>query len=388
MIRRKLHETIIESLKTFPVVGIIGARQVGKTTLAREIFKGYPDGCYLDLELPSDLNKLADPELFLSRFQNTLVVIDEVQKFPELFTLLRALVDQNRVPGRFLILGSASPAMLRQSSESLAGRIIYHELPSLQSGEVGDQTDIIQRLWLRGGLPESYLANSDQNSLIWRNAYIKTFLERDLPQFGVRIPAPQIRKFWQMIAHNHGRLWNASQIAVSLGISPPTTLHYLNILDSTLLVRQIQPYHPNLKKRLVKSPKIYFRDTGLLHALLNLSTTDELYGHPIIGHSWEGFVIEQLINLSPTHWGNFFYRTSTGVEMDLVIVKSTGERIAVEIKFSSAPQLSRGFHTAFADLDCKCGYVIYPGKETYPLTKEITVLPITEIGKIIEPAKP
>ncbi|MFA4837913.1 MAG: ATP-binding protein [Candidatus Neomarinimicrobiota bacterium] len=384
MIQRKLQNIVLDSLKQFPVVGILGARQVGKTTLARKIFKNYTGACYLDLELPSDFAKLTDPELYLNQYQNSLVIIDEVQKFPELFAILRTLVDQNRVPGRFLILGSASPALLKQSSESLAGRIIYHELPSFQTEEIGNQTDSIQRLWFRGGLPDSFLADSDSNSLIWRSAYIRTFLERDIPQLGIRIPALQLRKFWQMIAHTHGQLWNGSQIASSLGISQPTAVHYLNILESAFVVRQIQPYHLNLKKRLIKSPKIYFRDTGLLHALLNLSTSDELYGHPILCHSWEGFVIEQIINLLPAHWEKYFYRTNTGVEIDLVIVKSSGERIAIEVKFTSTPQLSRGFHTGFADLECKRGFVVYPGKETYPVSEQVIALPVEEIGKIVE----
>jgi predicted AAA+ superfamily ATPase len=384
MIKRKLESKILESLKTFSAVGIVGSRQIGKTTLAKRIQKIKPNSVYLDLELPSDISKLAEPELYLSQFQDRLVIIDEIQRVPNLFYLLRALIDQDRLPGRFLILGSTSPVFLRQSSESLAGRIIYHELSLLQIGEINSDPSSIYNLWFRGGYPDSYLAGSNEQSLTWRNAFIQTFLERDVPQLGIRVPASQLYKFWMMIAHSHGQVWNASQIAAGLGISPPTARHYLDILEGAFLIRQLQPYCSNLKKRLIKSPKIYFRDSGLLHAILSINKLDDLFGNPIVGHSWEGFIIEQILSLTPEHWGKYFYRTGAQAEVDLVLFPSPDRPIVVEIKYSAAPKLSRGFWNSFTDLKCQEGYVVYPGTESYPISKQVTALPVTRIAEILE----
>lgn len=383
MILRTIENLIIESLKSFPVVGVLGARQVGKTTLAKEIQKNFLHSIYLDLELPSDLNKLQEPELYLSQYIDYLVIIDEIQRMPILFPLIRALVDQKRVPGRFLILGSSSPDLMRNSSESLAGRVIYHELSPFNLQEImpKDQSDLIN-LWLRGGYPDSYLSSDIESSLTWRQAFIKTYLERDIPQLGLRVPSLQLRKFWVMLAHNHGQLWNASQIANSLDVSAPTVRHYLDILEKSFVIRQLQPFFPNIKKRVKKSPKVYIRDSGLLHALLNLKTLDDLQVHPIIGASWEGFVIEQIISLLPEYWGKYFYRTNAGAEIDLIILKPPNKPIAIEIKYSTAPKVSRGFWIGSEDINCEKALVIYPGKEIYPIGERVLALPLSEVSQI------
>lgn len=385
MISRALEKQIVISLQNFPVVGTLGSRQVGKTTLALEIRKHYPDtSVYLDLELPSDLSKIAEPELYLNQHRNSLVIIDEIQRLPSLFPILRALVDQDRKPGRFLILGSASPDMVRESSESLAGRIIYHVLPPLQISELGQDDGVHWSLWLRGGYPLSYLAKTDESSFIWREAFVKTYLERDIPQLGIRVPALQMRRFWLMLSHSHGHLWNASQIAGSLGITAPTVRHYLDILADTFIVRLLQPYLPNLKKRLVKSPKVYVRDSGLLHTLLNIRTIDGLLGNPYLGSSWEGFALEQVWNTLPDDWPKYFYRTSAGAEIDLIVLPPGSGPITFEMKYTGSPKLSRGFHLGFDDLGCRRGFVVYPGKEIYPLAKDVSALPITSVARLAE----
>jgi predicted AAA+ superfamily ATPase len=383
MIKRLLQEKVEKSLMRYPVVGILGSRQVGKTTLAKIIKDRMKRKViYLDLELPSDLNKLQDPELYLSRFEDTLVIIDESQRMHALFPLLRALVDRKRTAGRFLILGSASPELIRHSSESLAGRIIYHELSPFLLAETNSES--IQRLWLRGGYPESYLPKSNDNSFTWREAFIRTYLERDIPQLGIRIPVQQLRRFWTMIAHSHRQLWNASKIAGSLGISAPTVRSYLDILEETFILRQIQPYHSNIKKRLIKSPKVHIRDSGLLHTLLNIKTIEDLHGHPSLGSSWEGFVVEQILGILPEGWQAYFYRTGAGAEIDLILFDSKHKPIAIEIKYSMSPKVDRGFWNAFEDLSCKKGYVLYPGTESYPLGKTVFTWPVKELAKIFD----
>lgn len=385
MIQRDIQENIVHSLDNFPVVGILGSRQVGKTTLAKEIKrKTNKHTVYLDLELTSDINKLQDPELYLSQFTDSLVIIDEIQRMPELFPLLRALVDQKRIPGRFLVLGSTSLDLIKKTSESLAGRIIYHELTPFKIKEVGSSLKIIFDLWLKGGYPDSYLSEDIELSFTWRDAYIKTYLERDIPQLGIHVPALQLRKFWTMIAHCHGQLWNASQISKSLGVSSPTAKHYLNILEKTYIIRQLQPYHANIKKRLIKSPKIYIRDTGILHTLLKNKTLDDLQSHPMVGNSWEGFVIEQIINMLPENWEKYFYRTNAGAEIDLITFESYRNPVAIEVKYSFSPKVSRGFWNAIEDLKCRKGFVVYPGKESYPISSDINALPIENINEILE----
>lgn len=381
MIKRIAQDIILNSLKTYPVVGILGSRQVGKTTLAKAVKKiARPDAVYLDLELPSDLNKLKDAEMYFRQFEKSLVIIDEIQRMPSLYPLIRALVDRNRIGGRFLILGSASPELIRQASESLAGRIIYHELSPLNLFEA--QAGQFQKLLLRGGYPNSYLAKNDDESFVWRESYIKTYLEMDIPQLEIHIPSVQLRRFWTMLAHSHGQLWNASKIAGSLGVTAPTVRRYLDILESTFIIRQLQPYHANTKKRLIKSPKVYIRDSGLNHALLRIRTFEDLTGHPSIGSSWEGFVIEQLAALSPENSQYYFYRSNAGAEIDFLYINQQNRPVPVEIKYSLSPALSRGFWNAYEDLQCKQGYVVYPGSEKYPLGKNVTALPLTQLNTI------
>lgn len=374
MINRELQASIQGSIEEFPITGIVGSRQVGKTTLAKTIKKELKKpAIYIDLELPSDREKLQDPELYLRQFPDMLVIIDEIQRMPKLFPLMRALVDQDGKNGRFLILGSASPDLIKRASESLAGRIVYHELAPLNLRETG--YDSRTKLWLRGGYPESLLAGNDEKSFAWREAFIRTYLEMDIPQLGIQVPSTQLRRFWSMIAHSHGQLWNASKIANSLGLSAPTVRRYLDILSETFIARQLQPYYTNIKKRLVKSPKVYIRDSGLLHALLMIRTLDDLQSHPSLGSSWEGFIIEQIIGALPNNRDIFFYRTSAGAELDLLFFNKKNEPIAVEVKYSLSPGLSKGFRIAFEDLSCSKGFVVYPGEESYPLTEKIFTLP-------------
>jgi len=382
MIERALLPRIIASLGTYPVVGILGSRQVGKTTLAKAAKEtARPDAVYLDLELPSDWNKLRDPELYLGQFDNRLVIIDEIQRMPALFPLLRALVDQNRVAGRFLILGSVSPDLIRTASESLAGRIIYHELAPLSLGEIG--ADNFSRLWLRGGYIGSYIATNDEKSFVWRESYIKTYLEMDIPQLGIHIPSAQLRRFWTMLAYSHGQIWNGSKIAGSLGVSAPTVRHYLDVLEDTFVVRQIQPYHANVKKRLIKSSKVYVRDSGLVHTLLRLKRLGDLQAHPSLGSSWEGFVAEQITGLLAGKSDVFFYRTNAGAEIDLLFFDSRNTPVAIEVKYSLSPSVTKGFWNAFEDLGCKTGFVVYPGDEVYPLGRNVFALPIKELEKVL-----
>jgi predicted AAA+ superfamily ATPase len=383
MIKRRIQGAVETSLRKYPVVGIIGSRQAGKTTLAKMIRKGISKKViYLDLELPSDLNKLHDPELYLGQFTDALVVIDEIQRMPSLFPLIRALVDRKRTGGRFLILGSASPELIKHSSESLAGRIIYHELSPFSIHETGNKN--IRQLWLRGGYPLSYLAESSEDSFSWREAFIKTYLEMDIPQLGIRVPSAQLRRFWTMLAHSHGHLWNASQIAGSLGVSAPTVRSYLDILEETFIVRRLQPYYSNIKKRLIKAPKVYIRDSGILHSLLRIGDLEDLTGNPSVGRSWEGFVVEQIIGLLPEGWSYFFYRTGAGAEIDVLLVDKKNRPIAVEIKYSASPKAERGFWNALEDLSCRKAFIVYPGEETYPSGRNTVTLSVKELNKIIE----
>ncbi len=390
MYARDLGQSIQKSLKQFPVCAIIGSRQVGKTTLAKEIAKTtFPDNfLHLDLENPQDLNRLSEPQLYLEKHQGKLVIIDEIQRRPELFPLLRYLVDQGNF--HFLILGSASPELMKQSSESLAGRIEYLELPPLTLHEIdagravmavdAGRTkmdagrDEMHALWLRGGYPRSYLADGDEESFRWRNAFVQTFLERDLPQFGIRIPAPTLRRFWQMLAHFHGQVWNAQKIAQSMDVSSPTAKHYLDILENTFILRVLQPYAPNVKKRLVKSPKVYFRDSGLLHHSLDIQSVEGLMGNAALGASWEGFASEQIIRRAPSFSKFYFYRTSGGAEVDLVEIRPDHRPILYEMKYSLAPKPSRGLHSAMEDLNPEAVHIVYPGVESYALDKSIQAM--------------
>lgn len=396
-IERSLYPKLLESLKTFPVVGLVGPRQVGKTSLARQLVADLaqagksdsdePSAMMLDLERPSDLAKLTEPELFLEPLANRLVVLDEVQLRPDLFPVLRALVDARRTPGRFLILGSAAPALIQHSSETLAGRVEFLELAPLNlaeiaSNEASNGVSTAQNLWSRGGFPDSYLARSDAASMRWREAFVRSYLERDIPQLGIRVSAATLRRFWLMLAHYHGQLWNASTLAGSLGVSAPSVRHYLDILESTFMVRVLQPYSANLGKRLVKSPKVYLRDSGLLHALLNLPDRDALLGHPVLGASWEGWVIEQILAQAPDGTRPYFYRTASGNELDLLLELPGGALRAVEIKHSAAPKVGKGFNEALDALKLDKGFVIAPVDATYPLSQRAQVLPLSKLTEL------
>lgn len=372
---------ILNSLQHNPVTALIGPRQCGKSTLARHILQNRKDALFLDLELPSDRRKLTDAELFLQEHVHQLICIDEVQLRPDLFPLLRALIDKNRRPGRFLILGSASRDLIRQGGETLAGRIHYIELtpftwPELQ-GAKGKITRDFKKHWWRGGFPPSFLASNDSQSDAWRRDLIQDYLTRDIPSFGFSLPANVLLRFWKMTAHYHGGLFNASKIGQSMDISHNTVRKYLDILEQTFMVRLLMPLEINLKKRLVKSPKIYLRDSGLLHSLLEIDSATELYGHPVFGASWEGWCIEQIITALPL-WQPFFYRTSSGEEIDLVLVKGN-KRLAFEIKASLTPHLSRGFADTIKALNPERVRVVCPMTDPgYPIQSGARITGISE----------
>jgi len=384
MIRRRIHDQLVESVEHSPAVGLLGPRQVGKTTLALEIGETRPS-LYLDLQSPADRAKLTDAGRYLTEHENELVILDEVHRAPEIFQTLRGLIDQGRrrgkKGGRFLLLGSASVDLLKQSGESLAGRISYLELAPLDAMEVGD--DRLDRLWVRGGFPSSFLAPSDRLSLDWRGDFIRTYLERDVPQFGSRIPAETLRRFWTMLAHHQAGLHNAATLAQGLGVDGKTVARYLDLMVDLLLVRRLPAWHRNVGKRLVKSPKVFVRDSGIAHALLGLGSKEQLLGHPVAGPSWEGFVIETLLVQAPRGTEAHFYQTAAGAEIDLVLTLPGGELWAIEIKRSSAPKLERGFYLACADLAPAKRFVIYPGSERFPLDSKTEVLSLVDIGKLL-----
>jgi predicted AAA+ superfamily ATPase len=382
MINRRILPLVENSLEEFPAVVLLGPRQAGKTTLARLVANERPSSLYLDLERPSDLAKLADPELFLSRHADRLIVLDEIQRQPELFTVLRALIDEKRTPGRFLLLGSASPQLLRQTSESLAGRICFHELAPFDVSEIKPSHFELQDFWLRGGYPLSWLARSDVASFSWRESFIATHLERDIPSFGIRIPGTTLHRFWQMLAHLHGQLWNASRLSAAFGVSAPTVQHYLDILEATYMLRRLPSLQANLGKRLVKSPKVYLRDSGILHALLGIVSLNDLAGHPIVGASWEGWVLEQIAQLIEPQWQLSFYRTASGAEMDIVAERGN-RKIGFEIKFSSAPSMTKGFWSAMADLKLEKAYIVAPVENSYPLALNVEVIPAAELATVL-----
>ena len=385
MIKRRIEESIIENLKHFPAIGLVGPRQSGKTTLAKAIAqKCNRPVIYLDLESPQDFEKLGNPQLYLEQFKKHLVIFDEAQRKPELFPLLRSLIDEDRTPGRFMILGSASPSLKRQASESLAGRIAYHELSPFTLDEVGVSDVNVNKLWLRGGYPNSFLAESDKIAATWMQNFIQTHLERDLPALGVRVPSTTLLRFWTMLAYCSAQLWNAVKLADSLGVDSKTVRRYLDLLEETFMIRQLQPFFANIKKRLIKSPKIYIRDSGLLHTLLKIYSFDDLTANPVLGSSWEGFCIEQIIAIKPSSCDIFFYRTQAGAEIDLVITKGLKVEAAVEIKYSLTPKMTKSSNSAIAELDPKKTWIVYPGKESYPVKKNLWTLPITQLNKVFE----
>jgi len=383
MIDRERHARQITGLlKRFPVVAILGARQVGKTTLAASIAPNVSNRVIrFDLENPSDLARLADPLLALQEPKG-LIVLDEVQRRPDLFPVLRVLADRKPVYARFLVLGSAAPDLLRQSSESLAGRIAYYELPGLAVREVG--LEHADRLWVRGGFPKAFLARSDREGMEWRQAFIRTFLERDLPALGVNIAADTMRRFWSMLAHHHAQLWNASEIGRSFGVADTTVRNYLDKLTDALVVRQLKSWHENIGKRQVKSPKIFIRDSGLLHSLLNLPTKRDIEGHPKLGASWEGFVIDQLVQqlcVSPEE--TFHWRTHQGAELDLLVVRG-GLRLGFEVKRTVAPSLTPSMRTAMHDLKLKSLTVIHAGDQTFPLADKVEAVAFRDFLDVIK----
>ncbi len=387
MITRRSSEGLHSLLAEYPAVALIGPRQVGKTTLALEIGQTV-DSVYLDLESPADRARLADPELYLAEHLDRLVILDEVHRTPELFQILRGLIDRGRRAGRragrFLLLGSASMDLLRQSGETLAGRIAYLELNPFDLLEI-DRSDH-DALWVRGGFPDSFLAGDDGRSLTWRENFIRTYLERDVPQFGPRIPAETLRRFWTMLAHSQGGLFNAAALARGLGVDGKTISRYLDLMVDLLLVRRLSPWHGNVGKRLVRSPKVYVRDSGLVHALLGLGAKEEILGHPVVGPSWEGFVIESLLSVAPAGTEASFYRASGGAEIDLVLTLPGRRPWAVEVKRSLNPRPSRGFHSASADVEPEAKFVVYPGGERYRIAEDIEALRPADLAETVSGA--
>lgn len=385
MFARHLLPTLTEELAHNPAVALLGPRQVGKTTLALQVAKERPS-VYLDLESERDRAKLNEPELYLAGQLDKLVVIDEVHRAPGLFPVLRGLIDQARRDGRrqglYLLLGSASLDLLKQSGETLAGRIAYQELPPLSVTETGALHQ--DALWLRGGFPDSFTASNDARSLRWRQNFIRTYLERDIPQFGPRIAAETLRRFWTMLAHQQAGMLNVAQLARNLGVDAKTAQAYIDLLCDLLLVRRLPPWHLTTGKRLVKSPKVYVRDSGLVHALLDIGTLDQLVAHPVLGASWEGFVLENLLASAPQDTQAFFYRTSGGAEVDLLLVLPDGQRWAIEVKRSLSPKVERGFHAACEDLQPAQQWVVYPGTETYPLGHGIQATPLGALCALLE----
>ncbi len=370
-IRRPALRARLESaLRRSPVVALIGPRQCGKSTLARGLAAARPSS-YFDLEEPTDLERLAQPKTALGALQG-LVVVDEVQRRPDLFAVLRVLVDAPGARRRFLLLGSASPELLRQGSETLAGRVAFVDMGGFELGEVGDAA--LRRLWLRGGLPRSFLARGEAASEAWRKDFIRTFLERDIALFGVRVPPPVLRRLWLMLAHYHGQLWSASEIARSLGESHTTVKRHLDLLAGALMVRPLPPWHENIGKRQVKAPKVYVRDPGLLHTLLGVGSFAALQGHPKLGASWEGYVIEQLISAAGER-DAYYWRTQAGAELDLLLMPR-GRRIGIEAKYSDAPAMTRSMHACLDTLKLDRLYVVYPGTVAYGLARNVEVLPL------------
>jgi uncharacterized protein len=370
-------------LAQFPAVAILGPRQVGKTTLAWALADQLGGATYLDLESPGDAAKLSDPAAYFDAHRDELIVLDEVQRAPALFAELRGVIDQRRRAGKrhgqFLLLGSATGALLQQSAESLAGRIAYLELSPLNMLEAppGDAP----RLWIRGGFPESFLAANDAASLRWREQFIATYLERDIPQLGPRIPAETLRRLWTMLAHEQGQLLNAAKLAASLAVSGQTVARYLDLMTDLMLVRRLRPWASNEGKRLVRAPKVYVRDSGLVHALLGLASFDEVIAHPVTGGSWEGWVIDNLLAAAPLGTQAYFYRSSAGAEIDLVLELPKRQRWAIEIKRSSAPSVSKGFHIAAADLAASARFVVHSGAQSFPLGADVQAVTLIDLQR-------
>jgi predicted AAA+ superfamily ATPase len=375
ILRNSLLTKIKDTFATFPVVALVGPRQSGKTTLARE-FTGQMAGGYFDLEDPEHLARLQNPKLALEKLRG-LVVVDEIQRRPDLFPLLRVLADRQPLPAQFLVLGSAAPELVRDASESLAGRMAVIEVGGFELREVGDAR--LHPLWLRGGFPRAFLAESDAASLAWRLQFIQAFLERDLPQLGIGAAAPEaLRRFWTMLAHYHGQIWNGAEFARSLGTAETTARRHLDLLAGARVMRVLPPWFENLGKRLVKTPKVYLRDSGLAHALLQVGTEEELHSHPKVGASWEGFVLEHLVRWLDAERDGYFWGTHAGAELDFLVVRR-GQRWGFEIKFNEAPSTTRAMHAAITDLKLERLWVVHPGGMSFPLTEKIQATPLTAL---------
>lgn len=385
MIERASRQQLARWLQEFPAVALLGPRQVGKTTLALQWAAGAAPSVYVDMEDPTDLARLADPLTFMEANADRLVIIDEIQRAPHLFPLLRGVIDRRRREGRpaghFLLLGSASGALLAQSAESLAGRVAYMELAPLSALEVPAADGLA--LWVRGGFPESFLARDDAVSLRWRQQFIATYLERDIPQLGPRLPAQTLRRLWTMLAHEQGQIVQAARLAASLAVSGQTVARYIDVLCDVMLVRRLQPWASNGTKRLVRTPKLLVRDSGLAHALLGLSTIDDVLSHPVAGGSWEVWVIENLLAVAPHGTQPSYYRSAAGAEIDLVLELPDLQRWAVEIKRSSAPAVSRGFHTAATDIGAARHYVVHGGQDSFALPSGVQAVPPGELMRAL-----
>jgi len=376
--RAELMAQLETSLRRNPVTAILGPRQCGKTTLARQV--GLREGAaYFDLEDPRDQARLSNPQLALESLRGV-VILDEIQRRPELTMLLRVLADRRPLPCRFIVLGSASPDLIRGASDSLAGRVHFVDMSGFTLGEVGWQHR--DQLWLRGGFPPSFLANTNEESNEWRKNFVRTFLERDLPQLGVQIPSEVLRRFWTMLAHYHGQIWNGSEIGGSLGVTHHTTRKYLDLLTGAYVVRQLQPWFENVGKRLVKSPKVYVRDPGLLHSLLGIPDLPDLQSHPKLGASWEGFVVEQILSWAGER-NAYFWATHSGAELDLMVM-AKGRRWGFEIKYQDAPTVTKSMRIAVQDLKLERLWVIYPGSRSYPLDEKIECISLEQLGEIRE----
>lgn len=374
MILRSASKDVALLMKQFPAVGVVGPRQSGKTTIARDYLKKVKQqAIYLDLESPSDVRKLNDPELYLSALEDKVVIIDEVQRMPELFAVLRYLIDRRRRPGRFLLLGSSSPEMIKNASESLAGRIYYYEVCPFGLRELKSPSSEVRKHWFRGGFPSAFLAKNDKAWNLWTAAFYRTYIERDMNTlFGRIFSNDTLRRLWKMAAHHHGQVLNLQSFSKGLDVSPTTVSTYLDFLQGAFLMRKLSAYHFNSGKRLVKSPKLYIRDSGLLHHLLDIHSSDILHGHLAVGYSWEGYAIEQIIQVLPPGIVPYFYRTHEGSELDLVLVKGVKPTIGIEIKYGFSPLVSKGMWNSIADLKTKSNFIITPGKQpTYPIAKGI-----------------
>lgn len=380
-ITRIAQERLQQLLAQFPIVVIVGARQIGKTTLAKILSETLnKESVYLDLELPSDRNKIQDAELLFSFYENRCVILDEVQREKQLFPILRSVVDQNRTPARFILLGSATPELIRDSSETLAGRVAYFQLFPFNILEVG--MNKLNDLWLNGGFPNSFLAVSDSASMIWRLNFIRSYLERDLPLLGLKANPVSLRRLWEIMAHQNGQILNINSISKALGLTSPTVKHYMEFMESAFLITLLRPYFPNIKKRLVKSPKMYLMDTGVLHALLDIPTFDRLLGHPTAGSSFENFVLNQLLSVVDIS-SLYFYRTSDGTEMDFVITKGGIPFISVEVKLSSSPSTTKSFTHAVKDLQTPYNYLVAPINLGYPLGPGVWVVSVNELLEMV-----